>query len=434
MDGVRGEALHAQLPLGFSLTSAKVAGAEVEARIVEDHLRVPLTGCASAPCIVKLKWSVATDGWDTTGAPSWNRPNAVWFDLERVAPTIGFDPSRIVRGTLTRAQHGLPERAPRIARGALVPSRGIAPVGRWSWRVELLGAGRVIEGSTPAGHMAAVVDWLPECASSRHGERTVCVAPGYASAVEDVVQDVADMEAALGKRIEGLEPIRRIVGLPRGAGEIVRVGDVLWLPEDEGLDVTPGGLGHTMRRVHIAQAIASAEIVESARLDASAASSWLEHGVGGALGFLAVAHADGDEALKGALGRAGEKVTLAMSSSENPIEELGASHTEEWAHAYAAHAALSWVAEQTPASLAAALEQARAQGADTVVAAHDLGAPRSSDVSVAPDGAVAGLRQVWKDGGWQEAGEAVPWRPTKDRLMLDKWPSLERTPEDNMVE
>ncbi len=433
MVGVRGPYLHAELPDGFALTSLRVDGVERAPELAHDHLGVALDGCMASPCAIELTWTVHTLGWSAEGEPSWNNSNGVWLRAADVVPRIGLDLTRVLRGPSDRAAHDLPEALPQLTNERVVPVRGVTASGRWTWSTRLSTGELLDEGISEAPLDFAAV-WAPHAETVTAGSHTAVVGPDLVAAVPEVMEDLAAASGALARRLRPLPPVRHVIATPRGLGEPALIGDSLWLPEDAGWDAAATGVGRDLRRVAIAEALASAHIARTANLRATPAGLWFERGVARALGLLALGDTAGDEALQRVLSRETEHVILEMAASEAPVVDLASASVDGWAHAYTPLAALSWTASRSPETLDQLLTRARERGPERSISKSVLGPPRASDLTVDADGQVHGTREIWHDGGWTPASDDVsPWSPTEGRLMLDRWPSFERSPEDNLL-
>lgn len=452
LQGVRAQAgwLHAELPQHFALQAVTVNGQPVQAQVEHDHLALPLSDCAATGCTVELRWQVAPRGWSAEGEPVWLHADALWLRAADVMPRLGLDGERALRAPTDRTAQGLPAAPPPLPDAAAVALHGVAPAGHWQWLVRVQGL-PMLPGAQ--GSTQGVLDFAA-VASPRlgmHAARDLVVAhgPAHADMARAVAADVQAMGACVQRRLGSAAAgtgVHTVVQAPRDMGRAQVAGGLLWLPESPGWDVADEGVGRHKRRADIARALAARAMADAAALRQGAGAAWLGEGLPGALGLLCMAEADGAAALQSVLNRASNEVTLALGASAEPVDALAQASTTGWARSYAPLAALYVAHQQSPAVLQALLAAVRAgQGVGDAAAhalgaeaaEHALGAPYASDTHRQADGTIAGQRWRWQGGGWQPAGAvqqgwAVGAADAKGgALVLDAWPSYERSLSDN---
>ncbi|WP_031386391.1 ABC transporter permease family protein [Desulfonatronum thiodismutans] len=468
-----GSELHATLPHGLELTSARVGGREVEAVVEHDHLALPLGLCPETGCDVELSWFISARGLDTERRPAWLLRHAYWLHAPEVMPRLGFDADRVLRVPFDRERFGLPEevRLPRYH--AALPSGAAAPSGHWTWRVTVKGDGRARH--VREGEIHGLLDfadvWAPSAVSASHGGVTLMHDPSRSDTAVAVAEDLADMRACVARRLGQSPSVEVVSQWPRELGDSVLTGSWLLLAENPHWDVADQGIsmgtGRWVRRAEIAAALARRVVRDAADLRQGEGAIWLNNGLPGAVGLLCVAETDGLEALGVLLSKGADQVAQAIAASATPVGPLRYAETDGWAVDYAPLAALDWTSRLTPGDIASLLRQARMGGdigaalaslAGKHLADQMLGAPNASDVRVSVTGSrtlVSGERWQWENGGWIPADSlSEPWRyrakggrlvivPTETNdaldpaesvaLFLDAWSSYERAPKDNSM-
>ncbi|MBK1648026.1 ABC transporter permease [Rhabdochromatium marinum] len=440
-----GGLLHAELPNGFSLHSARVQGQPTPAIVEDDHLALQLGACPTNGCTVELAWSQVQSGWNAEARPAWLLHDSYWLHASEVLPQLGLDPKRVLRVPADRAEQGLRPRIALPEDRAAVSIDAAAPAGRWHWRVELVdageerGSGGLIEG--PFDFAAA---WQLDAQRSVHGETVFIHDATRTITAAQIAADLVAMRACIARRLGAAPAVSEVFQWPRGLEESTLAGDRLLLAEDPHWDVTDTGVGRWLRRATIASALARRQVRDATDLHQGSGSLWFSHSIPGALGLLCVADSDGIDAFAAVMEREADTVTQALAASAVPVGALLSARTDDWAGDYAPLAALDWTARQTPASFTALFAEIRNSQKLAVTLATwvgeptgtlILGTPNASDLHVTglPE-SVFGTRWHWHNGGWRMSNQAVePWRYQQQApwLYLDAWPGYERSPQDN---
>jgi hypothetical protein len=462
--------LHAELPFGLQVTGSRVQGREVVPVIEEDHLALPLDGCAEAGCEVELSWSLAATGWAEGERPSWLQRDGCWLHAPEVMPRLGFDADRVLRTPYDRQRFGLPEQIHLPGWESSLPSGAAAPAGRWTWRVTVDDGGsrQHIREDELEGLLDFAAVWGPSMAQTEIAGVTLRHDRSRVATAAAVAEDLADMQAGVARWL-GVHPdIHGVAQWPRELGDSTVSGQWLLLAEDPHWDVAEQGVGRWVRRAEIAEALARRVVRDACDLREGEGAVWLNDGLPGAIGLLCVAETDGLEALAALLSRGADQVTQTLAASSVPVGPLKDALTDGWAADYAPLAAFNWVSGQTPQRLAMLLEQVRSSGdvaaALTTVAGADvaevmLGLPNASDMHVAGAASrpqMSGERWQWRGGGWtaipsvfearryrledgrlvaRQDGDKAPISSPEatDVLYLDAWPSYEREADDNLL-
>lgn len=468
LSGVRatGNTLHAELPLGFQLSAVRVQGHEIRAEVKHDHLAAPLGDCPAVGCEVEIAWTLPAAGWDVEHRPSWLLESGFWLLASEVMPRLGFDADRVLRTPHERARFGLAAEVALPAWFAALPSGAVAPAGQWTWRVSVAGDSRSGATSGPLDFADARSAVLARSEyEGGDGGFAVLHDRSRQAVAALVAEDVASMRACVARRIGQAPAIETVAQWPRELGETSVSDRWLLLAEDPHWDVADKGTGRWVRRAEIATAMARRVVQDAADLRQGAGASWLSEGLPGAIGLLCVGEADGIAALEALLSRGADRVTQALAGSKVPVGPLALARTGGWAADYAPLAALDWVANQHPAQLEELLKNLRGSGDITQVLtrlagkpATDLflGPPNASDIRVASQRTMlTGERWRWSAGDWLPAGSTPqPWRlhatdggleiargqdallsragsGQANAILLDAWPSYERSPLDN---
>ncbi|WP_373287358.1 ABC transporter permease [Alloalcanivorax dieselolei] len=438
--------LHAELPPGFSLLSSRVDGQAVRTDQGNDHLTLPLDHCAADGCDVALTWRVSFTAWPADASPPALAESGIWLRASQVAPRLGIDPDRALRGANARTRYGLPENYAVPPAEATASVAGIAPAGHWRWR---LSADLEEGGHSEQGQSAGALDfslYLPHRAREQTLEGlTVISDPGRTAAARGVADDVRRMQACVSRRLGSDIQVDTVQQWPRGQRVTGFAQGVLRLAEDPDWDVADQGVGRWRRQAHIATALARQHLVEAAELRRGPGAAWLSEGVAGAIGLLCVGDADGMNALRAVVERQAQDTTQRLANSDIPITSLRTAPGQGWVSLYAPLASLDWTARQSASDLTALLADIRQQGdVDQALAArlgsdttqHLLGPP----LAFGPDGE----RWHWREGGWQPLttparyqslirhdGRIVskPGPADEPGLLLDRWPAYPRFPQ-----
>ncbi len=461
--------LHVTLPHGLEISGAIVDSQEVTVLSQYDHVAIPLGDCATRGCTVTLAWSARSTGWSAAGDTAWSTPVGVWFRAEDVAPRIGYDTDRVLRGATARQDYGLKRNVHLPKARAATSSYAIAPAGEWQWEVELLGSGQQAEllGS-PTGTTNAPLDfavlWGATVEVSQSGGFQIAHARQNAGQVDSVTEDASDMQACVTRRLGTTVEIDQVVQWPRGLHTTHVSGATLQLAEEPHWDIANRGVGRWLRRADIARALARRQLVDMTDLRRTSGSLWISEGVAGAIGLLCVADTDGLDAFAKVLVRYSEAATTALALSDVPVGALANALSDSWVTEYGPLAALDWVAQQTPATLNELMAELKKRQeirsvltdrVGQVTADNILGKPLASSLNLVTENNlihVSGTRWAWRDGGWQKLSAAPRYRvlssvsgavrPTEPiggpipvervksapLLLLDEWQSYERAP------
>lgn len=474
LDGVRveGERLHALLPTGFALLSAKADGKEIVTSAEDDHLALSLPDCRDKACTVELTWRVSAEGWKVVddgvlAQPSWLVGDAFWLHARELMPRLGLDGERVIRIPKERERLGLPPAIVLPAYPASLASGAAAPAGKWQWRIEAenlskSGSPWVAQGKTD-GLLDFAAYFAPQAQQTRSGEVTVALDKYRGADAEAVALDLQLMQACVARHLGNAPTVTGVAqwprGLPSGDGDAALSGDLLLLAEEPHWDVADKGVGRFVRRADIAAALARRLIVDAADLREGAGGQWLDHGIPGAIGLLCVTENDGIAALQSLLARGAQETTEELAKSADPVTSLAQARREGWSAKYVPLAALSQVSRLSPEKLQPLIEALRQSGdiERALTAAFGpqltalwLGPPNAVDLH-ANDAGVRGERWTWREGGWQPVNESIAPRrlqhpagqlrwnsepPLGDlpSLFLDDWPAYEREPKDNRAQ
>ena len=485
--GVRSRSgtLHGSLPHGAAIARAAVNGREASAAVAFDHFALPLEACGltTEGCTVELDVAARGEGWSAEGETPWLHPSGVWLRAADLLPTLGHDPDRLVRAPRERRTHGLDPVPGNVAAGALAPAAGVAPAGDWRWTVTFAGADR--DAERPAGTRIAATGarvattggpfdfaaaWWPEApVVTRRGGVAALHGPQRARDADGVLDDVAAMHACVAATLGRAPVVRTVLQAPRERGKTALYGNLLWLPEHEGWDISGEAFGRWRRRATIAAALAARTLTDEADLRKEPGEDWLRVGVPGWVGLECVREEDGVDAWLALQARASDQVVEALGALDAPAVGVAAAGDVPWVREYTPLATVGWVESvglddagravgaviagvRAGTPLADAL--AEAVGADTAEAL--LGPPAASDVLVAQAARtleIGGQRWRWQDGGWEPVAGAIHVTQRFDddsggrrRLgpvptsvdpgapftLIDAWPSFERTPTDNV--
>lgn len=474
LDGVRieGDRLHALVPTGFTLLSARMDGKEIGASVEDDHLALELPDCRAdlhQACAVELAWRISAEGWKVVddgvlAQPSWRVGDAFWLRAREVMPRLGLDGERVIRLPKERERLGLPANIALPAYQASLASGAAAPAGKWHWRIE---AGSATSPQSPwvsQGQTAGLLDFAavfaPQAEQTQSGDVTVTHDKRRRADAEAVTLDLSLMKACVARHLGKAPTVAAVAqwprGLPPGDGDAALAGDLLLLAEQPHWDVADQGTGRFVRRADIAAALARRWILDAADLREGAGGQWLDQGIPGAIGLLCVAESDGVAALQALLARGAQRTTEALAQSADPVTSLALAKRAGWSADYLPLAALSQVSTLSPERLRMLTEAMRRSGAiertlaanfGRQLAALWLGPPNAVDLRT-DDAGVRGERWIWRDGGWQPSDESpaprrvqneagqLRWNgepPLGDRpsLFLDDWTAYEREPKDN---
>ncbi|MDE2711983.1 MAG: ABC transporter permease [Acidobacteriota bacterium] len=471
--GVRSEALHASLPAGAAVGGVALGGAPAAFTVAHDHLEVPLDGCGVTGCELALSLTVSGAGWPGDGPAPWGHSVGAWLRAEDVLPALGLDPGRVLRAPVRRSEHGLEAdpQAPPVP--SLVSAGGVAPTGSWAWSVEFTEPGfrTATSGETSAPLDFAVGWWREPPLETRSGDLVVLHGPQRSADAGVVLRDVNDMRACVADLLGEAPRVDSILQAPRRQGVTALHGRLLWLPENEGWDVAPGGSGHFQRRARIARAMAGGALTGEADLRREPGAAWLQAGVAGWIGMECVRRRDGVEAWRVLQQRGADGVVGEFGDLEAPATSVARAGDAAWVGEYAPLASMAWagtvgsgqalriVREVTRAiRTGTPLPDALRAAAGPAAAADLLGAPAASDIVLTREGSelgVEGTRWRWTEGGWQPLSMPVHVMQRFERdpgppgsrigplpatiepadagfTLLDAWPGFERTPADNV--
>ncbi len=464
-----GSTLHAAVPNGFTLLSARVDGQKVNALVANDHLAIPLTDCHTKACRIELEWRLATTGWAVVGdgvlaQPSWLVGDAFWLRARDVMPRLGLDSNRVVRTPADRLRLGLPAEPVLPPAAGSLAAGAAAPAGKWLWQVDRVDG---IRNTTVAsGRIVGLLDFAAVSATTAQETSidglSIRHDPQRQADARAVAEDLSSMRRCVAERLGGAPVVTGVAqwprGLPTGDGDAALADGLLLLAEEPHWDVAAKGNGRLARRADIAAALARRQIVDGADLREAAGSQWLEFGLSGAIGLLCVAEADGIEALQALLARGAQRTTEALASTEVPVTRLTLARRDEWANDYAPLASLPWAIQLNPESTLKMLLAVREKGdvpnglqitTGKAVAELWLGPPHAVDLHVLGD-KVTGESWIWRDGGWQQSDgqsharrlqcdeqghlrwQALAQPDAMPSLYLSDWPAFEREPKDNL--
>ena len=336
LDGVRSRSgtLHGSLPHGAEIARAAVNGREASVTVAFDHFALPLEACGltAAGCTVELDVAARGEGWSAEGETPWLHPSGVWLRAADLLPTLGHDPDRLVRAPRERRTHGLDPVPGNVPAGALAPAAGVAPAGDWRWTVTFAGTDRDVE--RPAGGRLAATGariaatggpfdfaaaWWPEApVATRRGGITALHGPQRARDADGVLDDVTAMHACVAATLGRAPVVRTVLQAPRERGRTALYGNLLWLPEHEGWDVSGEAFGRWRRRATIAAALAARTMTDEADLRKEPGEDWLRVGVPGWVGLECVREEDGVDAWLALQARASDQVVEALGALDAP--------------------------------------------------------------------------------------------------------------------
>ena len=324
--------------------------------------------------------------------------------------------------------------------------------------------------ATTGGPFDFAAAWWPEApVVTRRGGVAALHGPQRARDADGVLDDVAAMHACVAATLGRAPVVRTVLQAPRERGKTALYGNLLWLPEHEGWDISGEAFGRWRRRATIAAALAARTLTDEADLRKEPGEDWLRVGVPGWVGLECVREEDGVDAWLALQARASDQVVEALGALDAPAVGVAAAGDVPWVREYTPLATVGWVESvglddagravgaviagvRAGTPLADAL--AEAVGADTAEAL--LGPPAASDVLVAQAARtleIGGQRWRWQDGGWEPVAGAIHVTQRFDddsggrrRLgpvptsvdpgapftLIDAWPSFERTPTDNV--
>ena len=470
--------LQGELPAGVEVTEAQVEGRPVSVEAAADTFSLALGPCAdqATGCTVKLVVRGERRGWPTEGATPWMQPGQVWLTASDLLPRLGLDPHRALRSPAVRQGFSLPAARRQVPKGAAVSATGVAPAGRWEWKVELPKGWSLPTSGQTGGPLDFAVVWRNAAPlETVRGATRALHGPSHEAAARETLDDLGEMQICVAERL-GLEPsvVRAVIQAPR-SGEAALRGAVLWLPEDRGWDVTSTGYGRWHRRYTIAKALATQHLATAAGLRQETGARWLLEGIPGWVGLSCVRELDGDQAWLALAQRASETVVQELGDLEAPVEGLALDGNAGWVEPYAALSTFSWAQmtgeESAGRVVASVVEQVRGgrslrsaleRAAGSEAAAQLLGRPLASDVAVletTDSGKTVepARRWTWSGGGWQNAdrpeqvlmlthgvrsdeprtrimaGPGAAVRVPGPTTLMDVWPSFERSISDNVL-
>lgn len=448
--------LDAELPPDLMAVSATVDGRTVLPVIAADHLRLPL-GDASSTHMVRLRWDMHAPGWSAEGVPAWRGHGSLWLQATAAMPRLGVDPSRLLRSPVARAEQGLAADVVLPAAGASVASDAAAPAGAWQWTVrrdDLLVASATTGPDTPLAFAAA---WSPSASHLRSGETLALHDASRDGEAADVIADVSAMRACVSRRLGIDAQVDAVVQWPRGLAATRLDGTTLVLPEAPDWDVADKGTGRTLRKAHIAAALARRALVDASALRDSAGSAWWSDAVPGAIALLCVGDTDGVTAMRQTMELGAERVSRALAASSSPVGPLAQAEPGGWASAYGPLAALAWTSARSTADFTDAnrriasgesVQQAMAASMSDEERSAAFGPPRATEWAASPDRHITVERWTWRDGGWVPLAAVDPgvlWlvrrgesmavqrvpdgvMPDEDGVPVDALPSYPRSP------
>jgi hypothetical protein len=291
----------------------------------------------------------------------------------------------------------------------------------------------------------------------------------HAGTAREILEDVQAMGDCVARLVDGVPGVQDVLQVPRELGHLAVHGGVLWIPENDGWDVGPRGVGRWMRRAAIAQTLAAHALADAAELRAEEGARWLLDGVAGAAGLECVRATDGTDAWWTLMSRHSEHVVEAMGSLSAPVTSLAADGAVPWVDAYAPQATYGWMqaagqqgARQAIGFVVSAVRQgvplanALREAVGDATAAALLGGPVASDLVVGavrnPQVEIRGQRWRWERGGWttdttipqvmlfreqfEKSGRNLGAAPAiagadQSFVAIDAFPAFERSPKDN---
>ena len=463
--------LHGSLPHGVSISAAVVEGREVVPNTAYDHFTLPLDNCPAQGCDVGMTLTVELRDWPVDNVQSWLQPSGVWLRAGDVLPTLGLDPDRRLRIPAERVQSGLPKLIDNLPRHALQAAEAVAPGGSWRWSVEIEGEGISTQTSgSLIGPLDFAMVWLPKTPEQTtqngiqawHGHE-------YEQTAKDIIKDLQLMAQFVGDLLGEVPDVRYIVQAPRELGEIAQYGELLWLPENLGWDIASKGPGRKRRRAAIASALSRHVLLQAADLRAEPGAEWLLSGVAGWIGMECLRRSDGQQAWIAEQNWQSEELSLALGKRlEAPVDRVANAGKALWIKPYTALSTLNWAAgqgsEQTAALIKALLNrlqndeplpEALTALAGQQTAERLLGMPMVADIALHVDDKqqmqIKAQRWQWHNIGWQliepplevlqlvgeetqllDLQKSSEISTTQDFIVLDSWPSVERTPKDNI--
>ena len=462
--------LHGSLPHGVDISAAVVAGREVVPDTAYDHFSLPLDSCPAQGCNVQLTLTAQLHDWPDHGVQPWLHPSGVWLRAGDVLPTLGFDPERRLRVPAERMLFSLPELADNLPRHALQTAKAVAPAGPWRWSVVIDAEGVSTQTSgLLIGPLDFAMVWLPgapEQATQNgiqawHGHE-------YRQAAKDILEDLQLMAQCVGDLLGQVPDVSYVVQAPRELGEIALHGELLWLPENLGWDIAGKGPGRQRRRAAIASALARHILLQAADLRAEPGAEWLLSGVAGWVGMECLRRSDGQQAWIDQQTWQTDQLSEALSELEAPVRRVVDAGEANWIEPYTTLSTLNWAAGQGAEKTAALIKkllkrlqnneplpEALAALAGQQTADRLLGMPLAADVALSVDDKqqvhVSAQRWQWHNNGWQmiepprvvlqlaaqnrqlfDLQKSVAISIAQDFVVLDSWPSVERTPKDNV--
>ncbi len=468
------ELLLGELPNGVTITKATVQGKPVAVETRWQTFGLAVTGCPATGCEVVLELKAIRWGWPVEGHTPWVHPSQVWLTARDLLPRLGLDAHRSLRSLTVRATQGLDVALPRLPLGAGVSASGVAPWGRWRWSVQLPNGWHLPNRGQVDGPLDFALAWRPKAPERTHRDGvTVWHGPGHRETANEILDDLKVMQSCVEHRIPGATAkTKTVLQAPREGESSIR-GQVLWLPEDQGWDVTTDGYGRWNRRRSIAAMLAAEGLVRQARLHQQPGARWLVEGVAGATALDCVRKHDGDRAWLAVVERDSDAVVEELGVLDAPIAGLAADGDAEWIEPYSPLSTFAWASglgQEGASRVVKSVLQAVRKGVSVPHALRDaagrehaeqlLGAPLASDLALVVSAnanklAELGQRWRWSEGGWQKieptrqvlllphrAGEArgsvrrvaVPASIDAQApfTLLDLWPSFERSIANNV--
>ena len=463
--------LQGSLPHGLTIKQARVQGKPVNPKVEYDQFALPLGDCPVHGCDVALKLTVALRDWPDHDRQSWLTPSGVWMRAADVLPTLGLDPERLLRGPAERTTFGLKAEPVMPDRQTLKAGQGVAPAGTWQWSVEVLTPGVHTKSHGKVnGPLDFAFAWLPkQPAQLAQKEVIVWHGSGYRQTATEIVEDIRLMRRCVSDLLGITSPVvRQVLQAPREFGPARLHGDVLWLPENEGWDVAGKGFGRQHRRAGIASALTAYWLTSSTDLRAEPGSQWLLSGIPGWVGLECVHRTASTREWLAQMKWQSDQITEALGTLEAPVRRVADAGEANWIKPYITLSTLNWAAgqgaEQTAALVKALLRQlknnatlpgALAKLIGQQTAGRLLGMPLAADVALRVDDKqqvkVSAQRWQWHNNGWKliepprvilqlkaqdmqlfDLQKSPGISTAQDFIVLDSWPSAERTPEDNV--
>ncbi|MEM0910769.1 MAG: hypothetical protein AAGJ37_07315 [Pseudomonadota bacterium] len=477
LQGVKAEEgkLTGSLPHGIKISEIMVDGHTAEVQIIEDQFGIDLGSCPTIGCDLTLTLNAHFKDWPSDITPSWLHSSGVWLRAQDILPTFGLDPERPLKVAADRAAFGLPPRPEVKVSRALAPISGVAPVGEWRWSVRFEQQGVSISQSGRLnGPLDFAVVWLPKAPlQTQSASQILWHSQDHQQVALDIAEDFQLTSQCVANLLGEQSLVEHIIQSPRQLGDVEMHGSALWLPEHLGWDARGDGFARYHRRARIATALAHQQLGREANLRGEAGVQWLLTGVPGWVGLECVRQLDGQSAWVALQQWHSDQVIAAMGNLSAPVVAVSEAGKASWIESYTTLVTVNLAAKLGPVEMADKLKQitqilnqqitmidalAKVMGSDT--AAKLMGLPIASDIALVTidnQSQIKGQRWQWQAGGWQaisapdvvtKVSQATPVTAPGQSVsldsgttldtdsqftVLDSWPTLERTPSNNLL-